>query len=78
MNYELIISLVKQASEIVFDKSLRETVNMKGSADFVTAVDLKISSFLKEKLAEILKTYAHPEIGGEKISKNDLYDNVYC
>ncbi|MBR5859626.1 MAG: inositol monophosphatase [Clostridia bacterium] len=58
MNYELIISLVKQASEIVFDKSLRETVNMKGSADFVTAVDLKISSFLKEKLAEIT-----PDIG---------------
>lgn len=58
MNYELIISLVKQASEFVFDSSLRESVDMKGSADFVTAVDLKISSFLKEKLAEIT-----PDIG---------------
>lgn len=58
MNVERIISLVKEASGFVFDESLRKSVDMKGSADFVTAVDLKISGFLKEKLAEIT-----PEIG---------------
>lgn len=58
MNDQAIIELVKQASQFVFDKSLRDEVNLKGESDFVTAVDLKISGFLKEKLAELT-----PEIG---------------
>jgi myo-inositol-1(or 4)-monophosphatase len=51
MDYQAIIKLVKEASQIVFDKSLKADVAMKGEADFVTAVDLKISSFVKERLA---------------------------
>ncbi len=43
--------MVKKAGEIVFDKSLRSSVSMKGAADFVTAVDLKISEFVKKNLA---------------------------
>lgn len=58
MNYNTIIDLVKEASAFVFDKSLKSDINMKGSADFVTAVDLKISNFVKEQL-KILT----PEIG---------------
>lgn len=50
MDFERIIELVKQASQFVFDEELRQDVGMKGTADFVTAVDLKISSFLKEQL----------------------------
>ena len=51
MNYQAIIDLVKQASNAVFDESLKTDVAMKGAADFVTAVDLKISDFLKRELA---------------------------
>jgi len=58
MNYQAIIDLVKEAGGFVFDESLRANVNMKGAADFVTAVDLKISGFVKERLAELT-----PDIG---------------
>ena len=58
MNYDAIIALVKQAGQFVFDRELKESVSMKGAADFVTAIDLKISSFLKKELAIIT-----PEIG---------------
>ena len=51
MDYQAIIELVKEASQIVFDKSLKTDIAMKGEADFVTAVDLKISQFVKERLA---------------------------
>lgn len=51
MNYDAIIALVKEASRFVFDEELKKNVNMKGEADYVTAVDLKISSFIKENLA---------------------------
>lgn len=58
MDFEVIIDLVKEAGQFVFDPELRANVNMKGSADFVTAVDLKISNFIKQKLAIIT-----PDIG---------------
>ena len=58
MNYEAIIDLVKRAGEFVFDDSLKSSVNMKGEADFVTAVDLRISSFVKEELKTLT-----PDIG---------------
>ena len=58
MNYEKIIDLVKEAGEFVFDEKLKNEVSEKGAADFVTAVDLKISSFIKEKLAILT-----PDIG---------------
>lgn len=58
MNYQPIIELVKQAGQTVFDKTLRDSVSLKGDADFVTAVDLKISTFLREELAKLT-----PEIG---------------
>lgn len=58
MNYQAIIDLVIEASGFVFDQSLRNSVDMKGAADFVTAVDLKISEFVREKLAVLT-----PDIG---------------
>ena len=58
MNYQAIIDLVIEASGFVFDESLRNNINMKGSADFVTAVDLKISEFIREKLRVLT-----PDIG---------------
>lgn len=58
MNEQAIIQLVKDAGQFVFDRDLKNSVNMKGAADFVTAVDIKISAFLKEKLAALT-----PEIG---------------
>ncbi len=58
MNEQAIKDLVIEASQFVFDESLKNDVAMKGKADFVTAVDLKISSFLKERLAELT-----PEVG---------------
>ncbi len=53
MDYKVVIELVKKASQTVFDKTLRGDVTMKGKADFVTAVDFKISEFLKEELYKI-------------------------
>ena len=58
MDYGKVIELVKEAGKFVFDKTLKSDVAMKGAADFVTAVDLKISTFLKEKLSVLT-----PEIG---------------
>lgn len=50
MNYENIISLVKTAADFVFDNELKKDINMKGESDFVTAVDLKISTFVRDEL----------------------------
>ena len=58
MQYNEIIDLVVEAGQFVFDNGLRAEVALKGAADFVTAVDLKISGFLKEKLAVLT-----PDIG---------------
>ncbi len=58
MDHTAIIELVKQAGEFVFDEKLAADVSMKGAADYVTAVDLKISSFLKKELASLT-----PDIG---------------
>ena len=58
MNFNEVIKAVKKAGDFVFDEKLKKSVNMKGEADFVTAVDLKISEFLKSTLTELF-----PEIG---------------
>ena len=58
MDYAKVIELVKKAGSFVFDKDLKKDVQMKGASDFVTAVDLKISEFLKKELALLT-----PEIG---------------
>ncbi len=58
MDYQKIIDLVKKAADFVFDQSLKSDVNMKGESDFVTAVDLKISNFVKEELKRLT-----PDIG---------------
>ncbi|MBE6688929.1 MAG: inositol monophosphatase [Ruminococcaceae bacterium] len=50
MNYQAIIDMVIKASEFALDGSLSGSVDMKGSADFVTAADLKISAYVKEQL----------------------------
>ena len=58
MNHQAVIELVKEAGQLVFDRKLQEDVSMKGAADFVTAVDIKISAFIKEGLSKLT-----PEIG---------------
>lgn len=50
MDYKQIIELVRQAGQLVFDRELKENVQAKCPTDFVTAVDLGISNFLKEEL----------------------------
>ena len=53
MNYNAIVKLVYEARKIALDKALRADVSMKGEADFVTAVDMGISAFIKSGLKEI-------------------------
>lgn len=53
MDYNNIIDLVKKASMFVFDQTLRDSVSLKGAADFVTNVDISISNFLKQELKAI-------------------------
>lgn len=57
MDYNYIIDLVSQTKGIIIQDAMRNDVNMKGAADFVTAADIAISDFLKEKLHE-----AYPDI----------------
>ncbi len=58
IDFEKIIEVVKSTKSIVLDNELRKHIAMKGDADFVTEVDLRISSYLEEKLAVLT-----PEIG---------------
>ena len=58
MNYNNIIDLVKNTKSIVNSEDLRMQVELKGESDSVTAVDLEISRFLKEKLHEL-----NPNVG---------------
>ena len=48
---EQIVALVKEAGKVVFDRDLAASVSMKGDADFVTAVDYRISELVKSRLA---------------------------
>lgn len=58
IDFKKVIDTVKQTKSIVSDKSLKEHINKKGEADFVTEVDFRISSFLKKELVALT-----PEIG---------------
>ena len=58
MDFAPVIDAVKSTRPIIFDKALASSVKMKGEADFVTEVDLRISEHLKRQLGAL-----HPEIG---------------
>lgn len=58
MDYQKVIDLVIEAGKFVFDDELKNDVNTKGESDFVTAVDLKISNYIKEQLKIIT-----PDVG---------------
>lgn len=78
MDYCAIIDLVKEASNFVFDKNLKSEISMKGAADYVTAVDLKISEFLKEKLRDITPDigFMSEEENGELCEKRWILDPI--
>ena len=48
--YSKVIELVKSTKEIVLDENLRNDIKEKNIHDYVTAVDLNISDFLKKEL----------------------------
>lgn len=56
--YQEIINLVHETKKIADDRALRSKIQSKGTCDYVTAVDLTISSFLKTRLKEL-----YPDIG---------------
>ena len=56
--YNEVIELVKSTKQIVNDQTKLKEVSMKGAADFVTAVDMAISDYLKAALARLT-----PDIG---------------
>lgn len=58
INFDKIIEAVKSTKTIVLDKSLKDSIKVKGDADFVTEVDLRISKFLEKELKQLT-----PEIG---------------
>lgn len=58
MDFESVIEAVKSTRPIIFDKALSSSVKMKGEADFVTEVDLRISEHLKQQLSAL-----YPEVG---------------
>lgn len=58
MDYKEIIELVKSTKILIENEQLKNQVSSKGSADFVTAVDIAISEYLKKELNS-----RYPEIG---------------
>ncbi len=57
MNYEKIIEIVKSTKKFLNDETMRNDIKAKGESDFVTGVDLSISSYLHTVL-----TGLYPEI----------------
>ena len=53
MDFNAIVKLIYDARKIALDKTLKSRVDVKGEADFVTAVDTGISAFVKEGLKKI-------------------------
>lgn len=74
MNYNEIIALVYRAKEIVFSEPMRSQVSNKNPYDFVTAVDIGISDFLK---SELFKLY--PDIGfmTEEEKNHNVTDKMF-
>lgn len=74
MDYNKILSLVYKAREIVFSNELRPQEKNENPYDFVTAVDVGISDFLK---AELFKLF--PDVGfmTEEESDHKVTDKVF-
>lgn len=53
IDYEKVTEIVKGAKKFVVDSTLREQIEIKGEADFVTGVDLMISNYIKEELLRL-------------------------
>ena len=53
MDFNAIVKLVYDARKIATNKKLSANVAVKGEADFVTAVDMSISAFVKKGLQKI-------------------------
>ncbi len=53
MEYAQVIDLVRQTKDIILNEEIDKAVRLKGKADFVTAIDVAVSNFLKEKLLRI-------------------------
>ncbi len=58
MDYNSIVKLVYDAKKIAISKKLKSKVSLKGKADYVTAVDLGISAYVKEGLKKIAPSVA--------------------
>ncbi len=58
MDYNDIIKLVYDAKKIAISKKLKSKVSLKGKADYVTAVDLGISAYIKDGLKKIAPNVA--------------------
>jgi len=58
MDYNKILSLVYEARKIVFSEEKLSQIENKNPYDFVTAVDIGISNFLKQELKVL-----YPEVG---------------
>lgn len=79
MEYKDIIELVKSTKKIVFDQRLKREINKKGNSDFVTAVDLEISKYLKKELFLIDPTIgfmSEEEKNGEIKAKRWILDPI--
>lgn len=78
MDYQKIIDLVIEAGQCVFNEELRRDVTTKGEADFVTAVDLKISNYIKGQLQKITPDigFMSEEEDGELSAKRWILDPI--
>ena len=69
MDIEKIAALVKSTEKIINDKNARESVTVKGPADFVTMVDTEVQSYLKR---ELNKLYPDIQFMGEEGEKEKI------
>lgn len=58
IDFKQVVDLVKQASVFVNSEELRKSIRVKGEANFVTEIDIKINQFIKAGLKELT-----PQIG---------------
>ncbi len=75
INTDEIIALIREAGQIIEDRSLASLITEKGEADYVTEVDLRVEKFIESKLKDL---YPDIQFMGEEKSNRDLdFDGMF-
>lgn len=75
VNLDKIMGIIKDAGKIIEDRDLALQVEEKGTADYVTKVDLKVQEFIEKKLKDLYPgiQFMGEEKSNDHIDVNDSY-----